>query len=128
MHAGERETFSVAGHVIQVHHARTTVVIDQHLVPCSPAQYALLVLLLQHTDRCVPYRRLLACLHEVLPDQPTAVAQARNRLQHHISDLRVLLWSSGMDIACVIGVGYLLRSTLDEEQIVSGTTPPSQQR
>jgi DNA-binding response OmpR family regulator len=120
----EVRTLSLAGHTVQVHTSRRVVLIDQHLVPCSPTQYALLVLLLQHASRCVSYRQLLACMQEIVPDQPAAFAQARRRLQHHISHLRVLLWPGGLDIACVMGVGYLLHPVQEDDLAVSGTAPP----
>lgn len=86
-------------------------VIDQRCIACTPTQYRVLMLLLEHAFQCVPYARLLAQAR----DQPlTASAagmppkQARLQIMHLISDLRARLWVGGLDIVAVMGTGYML--------------------
>ncbi len=95
---------SVPGHTLLQDEQRHTWIIDQMLILCTPPAYRCLKTLLEHPDRCVPFAHLMACLEET--EQHVATEQ----LRYLMSSLRGKIWTLGMDIVSVRGVGYLLLS------------------
>jgi len=105
----------VPGHHIQ-HNARAgTFFIDQTLISCTPAQYRVLLALLEQAERCLSYAQFIACMDGGPHPDAASFRLAKDRLMHQISRLRAKLWTHGLDIACVIGVGYLLLRTEDHQ-------------
>lgn len=102
----------LAGHQIQHNKELHRIVIDQIIVACTPTEYRVLALLLEHAEHCVPYARLCALLPATEEEQllETCDRQNRIRLAHFMSNLRAKLWPLGLDIAAVINTGYLLVS------------------
>lgn len=112
-HAPEngRAQVHVGEHIILRDEDHHFFLIDQRCIACTPAQYRVLKLLLEHAFQCVPYARLLAQAR----DQPLTASttgvppkQARLQIMHLISDLRAKLWVGGLDIVAVMGTGYML--------------------
>jgi DNA-binding response OmpR family regulator len=106
---------SLAGHSIQRDERQHAFLIDQHLIACTPTEYRLLALLLEQADRCVLFAQLIAQFQEEPCMDAALLQRARNKLMHVISDLRAKVWASGLDIASVMGVGYILLSSQPEE-------------
>lgn len=96
------------GYRIQHNSRAGTFLIDQTLLPCTPIQYRLLLCLLERAERCVFYAHLMARMDGGPPTDAAGFRLAKDRLMHQISSLRAKLWAHGLDIACVMGVGYLL--------------------
>lgn len=101
---------SVPGHTIQQDEERSTWVIDQILLPCTPPEYGCLRVLLEQIDRRVTFTHFAASLPELFSVEETAHAVAPVRLRHLMSSLRNKVWSVGMDLVSVRGVGYMLLS------------------
>ncbi len=95
---------SVPGHTLLQDEQRHTWIIDQRLILCTLPAYRCLKILLEHPDRCVPFAHLETCLEE----QESHVAT--EHLRYLMSSLRGKIWTLGMDIVSVRGVGYLLLS------------------
>ncbi len=78
-------------------------IIDETVVSCTPTEYALLMRLLQHTERSVSFAHLVSHMSHGSLNQ-----RSRRTLAQHISRVRAKIWPFGLDIMCVIGRGYLL--------------------
>ena len=102
----------VSGHTIQRDEDHHTFILDHRCIPCTPAQYRVLVLLLEHVGECVSYARLIeqAQGYPAATSETVHTKQARIRLMHLVSDVRTKLWSLGLDIVAVMGTGYILLS------------------
>lgn len=105
---------TVPGHTIQADEEHHTWVIDQILIPCSEPEYRCLKLLLEQADRCVPFAHFLRSLQETALPSSEGQKQARMRIAHLVSNLRTKIWATGLDIASVMNVGYLLLSTVEK--------------
>ena len=93
------------GHQVQYSNLQHLVIIDGVVVPCTPTEYNLLLLLLNHAGEAVSYARLLG----IAGQQPLA-RNNRRSLTQHMSRLRARLWPLGLDVGCLTGYGYLLLS------------------
>ena len=115
-HVGMLPGPEVAGHRIQRDEQGAAFLIDQNMVYCSRIEYKLLLLLLENADRHVRYAQLVRCMDDLLSTDPRMLKQARNRLMHHMSELRNKIWAAGLDIASVMTIGYILLSTHEEDE------------
>ena len=97
------------GHRIQYSDALHLLVIDETVIPCTPTEYHVLQILLQHTGEGVSIHHLLGRHTQEALDWHT-----RRNLTQHISRLRARLWPFDLDILCLIGYGYLLLSRSQE--------------
>jgi DNA-binding response OmpR family regulator len=107
----------VAGHSVQQDESQHTFLIDQKIIACTPVEYRLLALLLSQADRCVSYAQLIAQFQEGPLTDARMFKQARIKVIHLISDLRSKLWSLGLDVVCVMNVGYILLSSGTENTL-----------
>lgn len=96
----------IPGHRVQHSDAHHLLIIDETVVPCTPAEYRLLMPLLDAMGTVVP----LATLAGITGLQPTN-RHTRRMLTQHISRLRAKLWPFALDIYCLTGYGYLLLAT-----------------
>lgn len=94
------------GHRVQHSDARHLLIIDDTVVPCTPAAYALLIPLLDALGTVVPLATLAG-----ISGLPPRTRQTRRILTQHISRLRAKLWPFALDIYCLTGYGYLLLAT-----------------
>ncbi len=94
------------GHRVQHSDAHHLLIIDDTVVPCTPAEYALLLPLMDAVGTAVPLVRLAA-----MTGQPLCTRQTRRTLTQRISRLRAKLWPFDLDIYCLTGYGYLLLVT-----------------
>ena len=94
----------VQGHVVQHNERHHLLIIDETVVSCTPTEYHLLMQLLAHAERAVPFTSLLGGY----PSQTSLTWRSRRILAQHISRVRAKIWPFGLDIMCVIGCGYLL--------------------
>jgi DNA-binding response OmpR family regulator len=94
------------GHRVQHSDAHHLLIIDETVVPCTPAEYALLLPLLDAVGTVVPLARLAA-----MTGQSPCTRQTRRTLTQRISRLRAKLWPFDLDICCLTGYGYLLLVT-----------------
>jgi DNA-binding response OmpR family regulator len=94
----------VQGHVVQHNERHHLLTIDETVVPCTPTEYRLLMQLLAHAERSVPFTSLLGGY----PSHASLTWRSRRTLAQHISRVRAKIWPFGFDILCVIGCGYLL--------------------
>ena len=99
------------GHQVQHNNAQHLLIIDGVVVPCTPNEYDLLLLLLSHAGDAVPFTRLVGGV----PGQRPLSRRSRRSLTQHISHLRARLWPFGLDILCLTGYGYLLLSRPNEQ-------------
>ncbi len=93
------------GHQVHFSNVQHLVIIDDVVVPCTPTEYNLLLLLLNHAGEAVPYTRLLG-----IAGQQFLTHSNRHSLIQHMSNLRARLCPLGLDLACLTGYGYLLLS------------------
>ena len=93
------------GHQVHYSNVQHLVIIDGAIVPCTPTEYNLLLLLLFHAGEAVPYTRLLG-----ISGQQFLTHSTRHSLIQHMSNLRARLCPLGLDLACLTGYGYLLLS------------------
>ncbi len=98
------------GHQVQHSDAQHLLIIDGAVVPCTPAEYDLLMPLLHHTGEPVPFTRLLG-----VPGQRPLTRSIRRGLTQQMSRLRGRLWPFGLDILCLNSYGYLLLSGSHEQ-------------
>ena len=101
----------VAGHHIQRDESQHTFLIDQKIIVCTPVEYRLLALLLSQADRCVPYAQLVAQFQEEPLTSAALLRQAKTKVIHLISDIRLKTWSLDLEIVNVMNVGYILLSS-----------------
>jgi len=104
------ERTQLHGHQVQHSDTQHVVIIDGVVVPCTPTEYGLLVLLLYNAGEAVQYTHLLG-----MSRQQLLTRSIRLSLTRHISRLRARLWPFGLDIVCLIGYGYLLLSRSNEQ-------------
>jgi DNA-binding response OmpR family regulator len=97
---------ALAGHRVQHSDAHHLLIIDDTVVPCTPAEYALLMPLLDAVGTVVPLAKLAA-----LSGQAPGTRQTRRTLTQRMSRLRAKLWPFDLDICCLTGYGYLLLAT-----------------
>jgi len=93
------------GHRVHYSIVQHLVIIDGVIVPCTPTEYDMLLLLLFDAGKAVASTRLLG-----LSEQHLLARNNRRCLTQHMSNLRAKLFSLGLDIGCVTGYGYLLLS------------------
>ena len=97
---------AIAGHRVQHSDAHHLLIIDDTVVPCTLAEYALLIPLLDAVGTVVPLAKLAA-----LSGQVPCTRQTRRILTQRMSRLRAKLWPFDLDISCLTGYGYLLLAT-----------------
>lgn len=105
----------VDGYAVQRDEQHHAFVVNHTLISCTPAEYRVLALLLDHVNRSVPYALLLACVQSVPPTEAALFKQAHMRLIHLISDVRSKIWPLDWEIVAIMHTGYILLS-LPEEQ------------
>lgn len=96
----------IPGHRVQHSDAHHLLIIDETVVPCTPAEYALLLPLLDAQGTVVPLATLAGLTGQSAPNR-----QTRRTLTQRISRLRAKLWPFDLDICCLTGYGYLLLAT-----------------
>jgi len=96
----------IPGHRVQHSDAHHLLIIDDTVVPCTPAEYALLLPLLNALGTVVPLATLAG-----MTGQSPQNRQTRRTLTQRISRLRAKLWPFDLDIYCLTGYGYLLLTT-----------------
>ena len=94
------------GYRVQHSDAHHLLIIDDTVVPCTPAEYALLMPLLNAMGTVVPLATLAGSC-----GQHDSKRQTRRTVTQHLSRLRAKLWPFELDICCLTGYGYLLLST-----------------
>ena len=99
----------VPGHRVQHSDAQHLLIIDDTVVPCTPAEYRLLLPLVDAMGTVVPLATLAGITGLPLHNRHT-----RRILTQHISRLRAKLWPFALDIYCLTGYGYLLLATTRE--------------
>lgn len=110
----------IEGHHIQRDEEQHAYVIDQKLITCTPTEYRVLTLLLEQADRCVPFARLWAQCQDGPLIDAAQIKQARIRIIHLMSDLRIKIWVLGLDIVSVMNYGYILLSQTQELDVSPG--------
>ena len=100
---------ALPGHRVQHSGTHHLLIIDDTVVPCTPAEYALLLPLLASLGTVVPLATLAG-----ISGLPPRTRQTRRILTQHISRLRAKLWPFDLDIYCLTGYGYLLLATTPE--------------
>ena len=106
----------VPGHSIQYDEEQHTWIIDQMLLPCTPAEYHCLELLFEHANACVPFASFLKN-PTIFPTASADVKDAKQerlRVAYMMSKLRTRVWTFGFDIASVWNIGYILLSEAQE--------------
>ena len=99
----------IAGHHVQHCDEKHQLIIDTTIVPCTPSEYIVLMLVLQ-TARVVP---LTTLAEKALQSKLTR--STRRALTQHVSRARAKLWPFGLDIRCIAGHGYLMVSLSPEQ-------------
>src|SRR5258708_31093661 len=107
----------LAGYVIQHSDAYRLIIIDGAIVRFTPTEYALLMRLLQQSERHLPFALLEQCLF-----MRSLNCNPRSALIRHMRRIRPNLWPFGLDILSITGYGYMLHATLLEQ-----ATPPAQE-
>jgi DNA-binding response OmpR family regulator len=100
----------LVGHSVQHSDALHLLIIDGVIVPCTPTEYPLVMHFLQQTDRQLSLEFLLQWIRQHASSRCT-----KGSLRRHIRSLRAKLWPFGLDILCIIGYGYMLHATSQEE-------------
>jgi DNA-binding response OmpR family regulator len=96
----------LAGHVVQHSDTYRLLIIDGAIMHCTPTEYALLMSLLQQSERHLPFDLLEQCLiTRSLNSNP------RSALIRHMRRIRPKLWPFGLDILSITGYGYMLHAT-----------------
>jgi len=108
----------LAGHLVQHSDAYRLLIIDGAVVRCTPTEYALLMRLLQQSERHLPFELLEQCLFK-----RSLNCSPRSALIRHMRRVRPKLWPFGLDILSITGYGYMLHATLLEQ-----ATPQAQER
>ena len=98
------------GHLVQHSDTQHLLIIDGAVVPCTPTEYDVLLLLLKHTGEPVPFTSLLG-----RQGRQTLTQGIRRSLTQQMSRLRARLWPYGLDILCLNSYGYLLLSRSNEQ-------------
>ena len=99
----------LAGYVIQHSDANRLLIIDGAIMRFTPTEYALLLRLLQHSERHLSFAVLEQCLFlRSLNGNP------RSALIRHMRRIRPKLWPFGLDILSITGYGYMLHATRQE--------------
>jgi DNA-binding response OmpR family regulator len=99
----------LAGYVIQHSDAYRLLLIDGALMRFTPNEYALLLRLLQHSERHLSFAVLEQCLFLRSLD-----CNPRSALIRHMRRIRPKLWPFGLDILSITGYGYMLHATRQE--------------
>ncbi len=89
------------GHRIILNDAARLLIVDDHMLPCTPTEYYLFTALLR--SPYLPSARLI----EIVWQQPMN-RNLRRMLGLHISRLRGKTWAAGLDITCLHTRGYML--------------------
>jgi DNA-binding response OmpR family regulator len=97
------------GRVVLYSNAQHLLMIDGAIVPCTQAEYDLLLPLLTHAGEPVPFARLLGTQR-----RHTVTQGMRRGLTQQMSRLRGRLWPFSLDILCLNSYGYLLLIRSDE--------------
>jgi hypothetical protein len=97
------------GHVVFYGDAQHLFMIDGAIVPCTQAEYDLLLPLLQSAGEPVSFARLLGA-----QGRQTLTQGMRRGLTQQMSRLRGRLWPFSLDILCLNSYGYLLLIRSDE--------------
>jgi len=99
----------LVGYVIQHSDTYRLLIIDGAIMRFTPTEYALLLRLLQHSERHLPFDLLEQCLFlRSLNGNP------RSALIRHMRRIRPKLWPFGLDILSITGYGYTLHATRQE--------------
>ncbi len=99
----------LAEYVIQHSDTYRLLIIDGAIVRFTPTEYALLLRLLQHSERHLSFAVLEQCLFlRSLNSNP------RSALIRHMRRIRPKLWPFGLDILSITGYGYMLHATRQE--------------
>ena len=114
-HKSNKETLklkdgpSLVGHTIQHSDTYRLLIIDGAIMRFTPTEYALLLRLLQHSERHLSFAVLEQCLFlRSLNGNP------RSALIRHMRRIRPKLWPFGLDILSITGYGYMLHATRQE--------------
>jgi DNA-binding response OmpR family regulator len=99
----------LAGYVIQHSDAYRLLLIDGALMRFTPNEYALLLRLLQHSERHLSFALLEQCLF-----LRSLNCNPRSALVRHMRRIRPKLWPFGLDILSITGYGYMLHVTRQE--------------
>ena len=99
----------LAGHVVQHSDTYRLLIIDGAIMRFTPTEYALLLRLLQHSERHLSFAVLEQCLF-----QRSLNVNPRSALIRHMRRLRPKLWPFGLDILSITGYGYMLHATRQE--------------
>jgi DNA-binding response OmpR family regulator len=99
----------LTGYVIQHSDAYRLLLIDGALMRFTPNEYALLLRLLQHSERHLSFAVLEQCLFLRSLD-----CNPRSALIRHMRRIRPKLWPFGLDILSITGYGYMLHATRQE--------------
>ncbi len=97
------------GRVVQYNNAQHLLIIDGTVIPCTQAEYDLLLPLLTDAGEPVPFARLLGT-----QGRQTLTQGMRRGLTQQMSRLRARLWPYCLDILCLNSYGYLLLSRSNE--------------
>ncbi len=99
----------LAGYVIQHSDVYRLLIIDGAVVRCTPTEYALLMRLLQQSERHLAFALLEQCLFK-----RSLNCNPRSALIRHMRRIRPKLWPFGLDILSITGYGYMLHATRPE--------------
>ena len=99
----------LAGYAIQHSDTYRLLIIDGAVVRFTPNEYALLLRLLQHSERHLSFAALEQCLFLRFLD-----CNPRSALIRHMRRIRPKLWPFGLDILSITGYGYMLHATRQE--------------
>jgi hypothetical protein len=91
------------GRVVLYSDAQHLLIIDGAIVPCTQAEYDLLLTLLKRAGEPVPFARLLGT-----QERQTLTQGIRRSLTQQVSRLRARFWPYELDILCLNTYGYLL--------------------
>jgi DNA-binding response OmpR family regulator len=102
----------LAGYVIQHSDANRLLIIDGAIVRFTPTEYALLLRLLQQSERHLSFAVLEQCLF-----LRSLHCNPRSALIRHMRRIRPKLWPFGLDILSITGYGYMLHATRQEQSV-----------
>jgi DNA-binding response OmpR family regulator len=91
------------GHQVQYSDVQHLLIIDGAIIPCTQAEYDLLLPLLKRAGEPVPFARLLGTQW-----RQTLKQGMRRGLTQQMSRLRSRLWPFSLDILCLNSYGYLV--------------------
>jgi DNA-binding response OmpR family regulator len=98
------------GRVVLYSDAQHLLIIDGAIVPCTQAEYDLLLPLLKDAGEPVPFARLLGT-----QKRQKLTQGMRRSLTQQMSRLRGRLWPFSLDILCLNSYGYLLLCRSNEQ-------------